>query len=76
MNHAQALKGYICRLSLADVDAIAAAYRACWREQNSGNAGSQDRANKELEQTISAALARSLPSDLSTLESIIKKAIQ
>ena len=76
MNHAQALKAYICRLSLADVDAIAAAYRACWREQNSGNAGSQDHADKELEQAITAAIARSLPSDLETLERIIRKAMQ
>ena len=76
MNHAQALKAYICRISLTDVDAIAAAYRACWREQNSGNAGSQDSADKALEHAISAALARSLPSDLETLERIIRQAMQ
>lgn len=76
MNHARILKAYICRLKLADVDAIAAAYRACWREQNSGNRGSQESADRHLEQTIAAAIANALPSDIANIETIMRRDMQ
>lgn len=72
-DHARILAAYIGRLSLADARRIMFAYERCWIEQNSGNAGSQMKADAVFAETIAEAIARMLPSDRDNLERIIQR---
>lgn len=55
--HARVLLAYIQRLPLADTERIIEAYRACWREQASGNRGSQMQAADDLLEIATDAMA-------------------
>lgn len=63
-------KAAYARMTLADQHSIFTAQDRCWREQCTGNAGSQAVADKLFDKAVSAAFGRMLPSDRQYVESL------
>lgn len=71
--HARVLLAYIQRLPLFDTEQIIKAYRACWREQNSGNRRSQMQAADDLLEIATDAMARMNESDRANVAAIVTR---
>jgi hypothetical protein len=63
-------KATLERMTQADQKSIFLAQERCWREQNSGNAGSQHVADKLFGEAVATAVKRMLPSDRQYIESL------
>lgn len=73
--HTRIYKAYINRTSLADLRIILDALERCWREQNSGNRGSQEEADFALHSVIMGSLERMLSSDRQNITSIVSRIV-
>ena len=71
-NLAPILSAFINRMTINDAFQIKRAVDNCWHEQNSGNAGSQDAAQRQQDQLIKTIIGKMLQSDRDNLVSIIE----
>ena len=73
-NLAPILSAFIDRLSLTDLHQLDRAARECWHQQNNGNAGTQNTAQRQCDQVIQHIISRMLQSDrdniVKTIESL------
>jgi len=71
-NLAPILSAFIGRMTLNDMHQLNRAVDNIWHEQNSGNAGTQDSAQRQKDQLIQAIIGRMLQSDRDNLVKIIE----
>lgn len=67
----EVLRAIISRLPLATARQVMSGYEKCWQEQLNGNAGSQNRVDREFDAVTQQAAANMLASDRQYLETLL-----